>query len=76
MCENHPLVNGLHRNRCGCLQMHCSREKTAGKIPGSVQGRFSPSLLWDKDPCDTFDWYKYVLVGKGPEGTLRDHLSL
>lgn len=50
-------------------------KKTTGKIPESVQGRFSLSLLWDKGPCDTFDWYKYILVGKGPEGTLSSHLS-
>jgi len=57
--------------------MHCHyRKKTAVKISGSVQERFSLSLLQNKDTCDNFDCYKYTLVGKGAEGTLRDHVSL
>lgn len=48
--------------------------KPAVKI--SVLERFSLSILWNKDTCDEFGQYKYILVGKGTERTLRDHLSL
>lgn len=48
----------------------------AVKISGRGQERFSLSLLWNKDTCDNFDWYKQILVGKWAEGTLRDHLCL